>query len=49
MNNTYINFHLYGLNVYLTYVYISTHQVKLSALSVAIRLDSSFLSKEGRQ
>ncbi|OGE42141.1 hypothetical protein A3B45_00605 [Candidatus Daviesbacteria bacterium RIFCSPLOWO2_01_FULL_39_12] len=26
MNNTYINFHLYGLNVYLTYVYISTHR-----------------------
>lgn len=26
MNNTYINFHLYGLDVYLTYVYISTHR-----------------------
>ncbi len=26
MNNTYINFDLYGLDVYLTYVYISTHR-----------------------
>ena len=27
MNNTYINFNLYELNVDITYVYISTHRV----------------------
>jgi len=46
MNNVHIYFHLYESNVDLTYVYISSHQDKLSASSVAVRLNSSSFNRE---